>query len=43
MNGITPQEKHQWLVKEIKKYENWLDKANQKYNSTIAYNKQLRE
>ena len=43
MNGITPQEKHAKLIKEIKNLENRLDKANQKYNSTIAYNKKLRE
>ena len=43
MNGITPQEQHARLVKEIKKYENRLDKANQKYNSTVAYNRKLRD
>ena len=43
MNGITPQEKHAKLIKEIKNLENRLDKSNQKYNSTIAYNKKLRE
>lgn len=43
MNGITPQEKHAKLIKEIKNLENRLDKSNQKYNSTIAYNKNLRE
>jgi coiled-coil domain-containing protein 63/114 len=30
-------------VKEIKKFENRLDQANQKYNSIVAYNKTLRE
>ena len=43
MNGITPQEKHAKLIKEIKALENRLDKANQKYNSTIAYNKKMRD
>lgn len=43
MNGITPQEKHAKLIKEIKNLENRLDKANQKYNSTISYNKKLRD
>lgn len=43
MNGITPQEKHAKLIKEIKNLENRLDKANQKYNQTIAYNKNLRD
>jgi hypothetical protein len=43
MNGITPQEKHGKLIKEIKALENRLDKANQKYNSTVAYNKKMRD
>jgi hypothetical protein len=28
MNGITPQEKHSKLIKEIKNLENRLDKSN---------------
>ena len=28
MNGVTPQEKHAKLIKEIKALENRLDKAN---------------
>ena len=28
MNGVTPQEKHAKLIKEIKSLENRLDKAN---------------
>lgn len=43
MNGVTPQEKHAKLIKEIKNLENRLDKSNQKFNQTIAYNKKLRE
>ena len=43
MNGITPQEKHGKLIKEIKALENRLDKANQKFNSTVAYNKKMRD
>ena len=43
MNGITPQEKHGKLIKEIKALENRLDKANQKFNSTVAYNKEMRD
>lgn len=43
MNGVTPQEKHAKLIKEIKNLENRLDKTNQKYNSTVAHNKSLRE
>lgn len=43
MNGVTPQEKHGKLIKEIKALENRLDKSNQKYNSTVAYNKKMRE
>jgi hypothetical protein len=31
------------LIKEIKALENRLDKANQKYNSTLAYNKKMRD
>ena len=31
------------MIKEIKALENRLDKANQKYNSTLAYNKKMRE
>ena len=31
------------MIKEIKNLENRLDKANQKYNSTTAYNKKMRE
>ena len=43
MNGVTPQEKHAKLIKEIKALENRLDKANQKYNSTVAFNKKMRD
>jgi len=43
MNGVTPQEKHAKLIKEIKSLENRLDKANQKYNSTVAFNKKMRD
>jgi len=43
MKGVTPQEKHSKLVKEIKQYEHKLDKLNQKYNETVANNKKLRE
>ncbi len=43
MKGVTPQEKHAKLLKEIKGLENRLDKANQKYNSTLAYNKKMRD
>jgi hypothetical protein len=43
MNGVTPQEKHGKLIKEIKNLENRLDKSNQKYNSTVAYNRKLRD
>ena len=42
MNGKTPQEKHQKLLKEIKNLEFRLDKSNQRYNSTIASNNKLR-
>ena len=42
MNGSTPQEKHQKLLKEIKNLEFRLDKSNQRYNSTIASNNKLR-
>ena len=43
MKGVTPQEKHQKLLKEIKNLEFRLDKSNQRYNSTIASNNKLRE
>ena len=42
MNGATPQEKHQKLLKEIKNLEFRLDKSNQRYNSTVANNNKLR-
>jgi hypothetical protein len=42
MNGKTPQEKHQRLLKEIKNLEFRLDKSNQRYNQTIANNNKLR-
>lgn len=42
MNGKTPQEKHQKLLKEIKNLEFRLDKSNQRYNSTYANNQKLR-
>lgn len=43
MNGVTPQEKHAKLVKEVKNLENRLDKSSQKYNSTVAHNRKLRD
>ena len=43
MNGKTPQEKHQKLLKEIKNLEFRLDKSNQRYNSTYANNQKLRD
>lgn len=42
MNGATPQEKHQKLLKEIKQLEFRLDKSNQRYNQTYANNQKLR-